>query len=178
MKGFEKFILVVFSIIVIVTSVFVILTSLQLVNVNGMFIKACDLLIGNKTVVLIISSIFILFGLIGIFSSSSDENEGNGGMAIKSEKGTVFITKDTFESIILAVSRNYPELRNVKGSININENGVFVNVYAFILPDTVVTTLTSKLQDDIKNSILKQTTVEVKDINIKIKGVYIENPKK
>ena len=47
-----------------------------------------------------------------------------------------------------------------------------------ILPDTVVPTLTAKLQENIKASVLSQTTVEIKEANIKIKGVYVEQNKK
>ena len=59
-----------------------------------------------------------------------------------------------------------------------SEEGLVANVYAMILPDTVVPTLTARLQENIKSSILKQTTVEIKEANIKIKGVYAEPQKK
>ena len=42
----------------------------------------------------------------------------------------------------------------------------------------LVPTLTAKLQEHIKASILKQTTVEIKEVNVKIRGVYIEPQKK
>ena len=99
-------------------------------------------------------------------------------MQAKTEKGTVYITKDTFESIIVAVTRNYPELKNVKVDIKVSDTGVVANVYTMIMPDTVVPTLTAKLQENIKASVLKQTTVEIKEANIKIKGVLLEPQKK
>jgi len=46
------------------------------------------------------------------------------------------------------------------------------------MPDTVVPTLTAKLQENIKDAVLKQTTVEIKEANIKIKGVYNQVEKK
>ena len=90
----------------------------------------------------------------------------------------ILITKDTFDNIVLAITRNYAELRNVRVETNISEEGISCTVYANILPDTVVPTLTAKLQDSIKSTILKQTTIEIKEANIKIKGVYIEPQKK
>ena len=90
----------------------------------------------------------------------------------------MYITRETFESIIISVARNYPELRNVRAEINVSETGVIANIYAMILPDTVVPTLTAKLQENIKASVLSQTTVEIKEANIKIKGVYVEQNKK
>ena len=59
-----------------------------------------------------------------------------------------------------------------------SEEGVIANIYTMILPDTIVPTLTAKLQANIKDSVKKQTTVDIKEANIKIKGVYFEQPKK
>ena len=131
-----------------------------------------------KTYTLIIGSIFALLGLIGLFSSSDSSDSISGGLAIKSDTGTVYINRDTFENIILGVARNFPELKNVKADIQITEQGVIVNVNTMISPDTIVPELTEKLQESIKSSILKQTTVEIKEANIKIKGVYLDTQKK
>lgn len=174
MKGFQNFLLRIFSIIVIIISLFIILSSTQMIDISLNVGNIINILTSNKTIVLVVGSIFTLLGLIGLFASSEAGEDMRGGLAIKTEKGTVYITKDTFESIIIGVTRTYPELKNVKANISINEKGVIVNVYTMILPDTVVPTLTAKLQDSIKSSIQKQTTVEITEANIKIKGVYME----
>ena len=126
----------------------------------------------------VLGFILSLFGLIGMFAQSNNSENIKTGLAIKSEKGTTYITKDTFDNIIMAIARNYPELRNIKVETTVTEEGIIANIYAYILPDTVVTTLTSKLQENIKSSVLKQTTIEIKEANIKIKGVYLEPQKK
>ena len=178
MKGFEKLLLIVFSIIVIIISVLLILVSTEMIDIRGIFDTAHNFVISNKVPSLIIGALFSLLGLVGLFSSSDSSEDMKTGLAIKTEKGTVYITKDTFESIILSVARNYAELRNVKVDISVNETGVVANIYAMILPDTVVPTLTAKLQENIKSSVLNQTTVEIKEANIKIIGVYMEPKKK
>lgn len=178
MKGFEKFLLVVFSIIIIVISILLILVSTDMIATDSIFRIAQNWLVSNKTVGVVVGAIFALFGLVGMFASSDSGDEMRGGLAIKNDTGTVYITRDTFESIIVGVARNYAELRNVRVDISLTEKGVVANVYAMILPDTVVPTLTSKLQDSIKSSVLKQTTVEIAEANIKIKGVYMEPQKK
>lgn len=178
MKGFEKFLLVVFSVIVIVISVNIILVSAEMINPLFALKTSIAWLVNNKVVGLVIGALLALLGLIGLFSSSGSSNMIKGGLAIKSEKGTVYISKETFENIILGVTRTYAELKNVKAEINMTEEGVIANIYAMILPDTVVPTLTAKLQESVKASVLKQTTVEIKEANVKIKGVYIESPRK
>ena len=52
------------------------------------------------------------------------------------------------------------------------EAGIDVEVFAYVLQDTVISDITDKLQKDIKETVLKQTTVEVHNVNVKIKGIY------
>ena len=66
---------------------------------------------------------------------------------------------------------------NVKVEINVSEEGVSTNIFAYILPDTILPELTSKVQNNIKSGVKKQTTVEIKEANIKVKGVYFEQSK-
>lgn len=178
MKGFEKFLLILFSILTLILAIAIVLVSTQMIDIAPILKKLESLLISNKAVSVVIGGIFVLISLLGLFSSSGSKEEVKAGLAIQGEKGTVYITKDTFESIIEGITKSYAELRNVKVSIDMNEDGVVANVFTMILPDTVVPTLTSKLQENIKSSILKQTTVEIKEANIKIKGVYEEVQKK
>ena len=178
MKGFEKFILCLFSIIMIVLSVFLILISTKMIHVEDLYNVAVNFLVDNKLWVLLIGAVMSLFGLIGLFSSSGDSDESRSGLAIKNDSGTVFLNRDTFESMIMSVCKGYPELVNPKVEVSISEDGVKANIYSLILPDTVVPTLSAKLQDNIKQVVKKQTTIEIKEANVKIKGVYIEPQKK
>lgn len=173
----DKFLLRIFSLIIIVISVALILFSTEMITDTSILKEAGLWLTDNKYIGLGIGGAFALFGLIGLFSSGDSSESMKGGLAIKTEKGTVYITRDTFESIIIAVTRSFAELRNVKVDIQMGEDGLIANVYTMILPDTVVPTLTKRLQESIKSSILKQTTVEIKEANIKIKGVYLEPQK-
>lgn len=178
MRGFEKFILCLFSIVMIVLSVFFILVSTNMVDVSDLYTVTIEFLVANKLWVLVIGAIISLLGLVGLFSSSDSSDESRSGLAIKNDSGTVFLNKDTFESMIMSVARNYPELVNPKVDVIISEDGIKANVYSLILPDTIVPTLSSKLQENIKSAVKKQTTVEIKEANVKIKGVYMEPQKK
>ncbi len=178
MRGFEKFILCLFSIIMIVLSVFFILVSTNMINISDLYTATIEFLVANKLWVLVIGAIISLLGLVGLFSSSDSSDESRSGLAIKNDSGTVFLNRDTFESMIMSVARNYPELVNPKVDVIISEDGIKANVYSMILPDTIVPTLSSKLQENIKSAVKKQTTVEIKEANVKIKGVYMEPQKK
>lgn len=178
MKYFEKFILVLFSMIIIIEAIAMMLYSTGMLNSAPIFNKVIEFLSENKIIAIVIGAVLSLFGLMGMFAQPNSSGNMKTGLAIKSEKGTTYITKDTFDSIVTAIARNYPELKNIKVETLITEEGIIANVYAMILPDTILPTLTEKLQENIKNSVLKQTTVEIKEANIKIKGVYLEPQKK
>ena len=178
MRGFEKFILCIFSVVMIVLSVFIILIATGMIQVGDLYQVAVNFLIANKVAVLVVGAIVSLLGLIGLFSTSGNEDDSRSGLAIKNESGTVFLNRDTFETMIMSVAKNYPELVNPKVDVNISEEGVKANLYAMILPETVVPTLTEKLQENIKSTVKKQTTIDISEANIKIKGVYIEPQKK
>ena len=70
MKGFEKFILCIFSVIMIVLAVFFILVSTGMIQVGDLYAVAVNFLTAHKLWVLIIGAIVSIFGLIGLFSSS------------------------------------------------------------------------------------------------------------
>lgn len=178
MKGLEKFILVLFSVIAIILAVFLVLASSEMISSSDTFSKISVWIVNNKAGVIITSVIFVMLGLVGIFSNNENDESIKSGLAIKNDSGTVYITKDTFESIIYNVAKDFASLRNVKVSVNVDELGITANVFVYILPDTIVPTLTQKLQDSIKEAIQKQTTVEIKEANIKVKGVYSPSEKK
>lgn len=178
MRGFEKFILCLFSIAMIIESVFFILVSTNMIQIGDLYTVFVNFLVANKLWVLVIGAVISLLGLIGLFSSSDSSDDSRSGLAIKNDSGTVFLNRDTFESMIISVARNYPELVNPKVDVTISEEGIKANIYALILPDTVVPTLSSKLQENIKSVVKKQTTIDIKEANVKIKGVYMEQQKR
>ena len=131
MRGFEKFILCLFSIIMIILSVFIILVSTSMIQVGDLYTVVVKFLIAHKLWVLIVGGIVSLLGLVGLFSSSDSSDDSKSGLAIKNDAGTVFLNRDTFESMIMSVARNYPELVSPKVDVTIAEDGVKANIYGF-----------------------------------------------
>ena len=64
MRGFEKFILCLFSIIMIILSVFLILVSTSMIQVSELYAVAVSFLVANKLWVLLIGAIISLLGLV------------------------------------------------------------------------------------------------------------------
>ena len=85
MRGFEKFILCVFSIVMIIEAVFFILVSTNMIQVGELYTVFVNFLVANKLWVLLIGAIVSLLGLVGLFSSSDSSDESRSGLAIKNE---------------------------------------------------------------------------------------------
>ena len=174
MKIFRDFILKLFTFCMLILALVVILGVVDILSLNKLADVAITFLTSNSLVVICVSAVLAILALVGLLLNSDNGDEIRTGIAIKRETGNVYISKETFESIVVNVAKSFASLKNFKTSVNINDDGITANIVTYILPDTVVPTITTKLQEDIKDAILKQTTVELKEVNVKIKGVYTQ----
>lgn len=173
MKGFIRFITLFFSFIIIMAVILVILYVLGIIN-NGYISHILDLFTSSRNAsitTITISGLVGVLAVIAIVAGDSSDEISKGGLIIPLEIGKVCISNQTFENIVLGVAKKYAQFRNVKVNIKVSETGLFVNVYSYIIPEAIVADITAKLQEDVKVSVLKQTTIEVKEVNVKIKGV-------
>lgn len=177
MRIFKDVILKICAACIFIIGVALILGSVEIINLNKFADSLITFVSTDEIKVIISASVICILTLIGIFVSSDNKDDIKTGVAIKRETGNVYISKETFESIIINIAKTFASLKNYKVTVLIKEDGITANILTYILADTVVPTLTSKLQEDIKNAILKQTTVEMKEINVKIKGVYEKQDK-
>ncbi len=173
MKGFVKLISLIFSFLIIVMSVVVILYIAGIIKIGyiGEMVEAINSSRDSRIATITVTGILGVLGIITIIASDSSEDVSKGGLILPLEVGKVCISNQTFENIVMGVTKKYAQFRNVKVNVGVNEQGLFVNIYVYIIPETVVADVMAKLQQDVKVSVLKQTTVEVKEIDIKVKGV-------
>ena len=173
MKGLVKFIAMIFIFIVIIISIITILYIANIISIGYIteMLQAINSTRDASLVTIVVAGLLGVIGIVTIVSSDSSDDVSKGGLILPLEIGKVCISNQTFENIIMGVTRKYAQFKNVRVNVGVNESGLVVNIYVYITPDTIVADITAKLQQDIKISVLKQTTVEVKEIDIKVKGV-------
>ena len=135
----------------------------------------------HNVIKIIIVTVLALYGLcciVAIAGSGKITNDLKGGVILPLKVGQVHISSQTFESIVSNIAKKYAGVKTAKVNIKVRETGISVDLFAYVLQDTVISDITSKLQEDIKAAVLKQTTVEVETVNVKIKGVYTLNENK
>lgn len=174
MKSFLRIMVVIFSIIMVCTSVLSLLLVSQIITIN-MIEKLINIIILSKvfsTGVFIISIFVSILAIISIIGSDNLRSNVKGGIIIPAEIGEVQISNQTFENIITSVTNKYAGIKTAKVEVKVSEDGLITDIFAYVLQDTVIADITAKLQDDIKSTVMKQTTIVVKNVNIKIKGTY------
>jgi len=180
MKSFLRTMLVIFGVlyvIVVAGILFMIAGKLSLATVliGVRYIASHEII---KLICIVVLSIFGLCSVISIAFSGVITNDLKGGIILPLKVGDVHISSQTFESIVTNVAKKYAGLKTAKVNIKIRETGIQVDLFAYVLQDTVISDITSKLQEDIKEVVLKQTTVAVETVNVKVKGVYTLNENK
>ena len=174
MKGFNKFLAIVFSVIIVFSCIAVILYVGEIIDSRNI-VNVLDMLVATREVKITTLVISALVGFLAItFAITTDSADSRGGasLTLPLSTGNISISCQTFESMVLNVAKKYNNLKNVKTKVDIKEDGLYVDLFVYVLEGTVVSDVMCKIQQDVKTTILKQTTVEVKSVEVKVKGIY------
>ena len=174
MKNFLRTMIVFFGVIGVI-SVALLLLLLSEHNFTLNILKVWGYIISNKPIQLACMGVLVLYGILSIITIalSGNINSGaKGGVILPMQSGEVHISSQTFESIVTNVAKKYKGKKTAKVNIRLKETGLGIDLYVYVLQDTVIADITSKIQKDVKETVLKQTTVEVENVNVRIKGVY------
>jgi len=180
MKNFLKSMLVTLGTLGVIAVALTILVISEQSSMSTV-LKVWAYIVSNKPIQIIITAVLAIYGILCIVSiilSGNINSDAKGGVILPMQTGEVHISSQTFESIVTNVAKKYKGIKTAKVNIKLRETGVGVDLYIYVLQDTVIADITSKLQEDIKEVILKQTTVTVENVNVRIKGVYTLNEAK
>lgn len=180
MRNFLRTMLVIFGILSVISVAGILLLIKGNLSIT-MIAVALSYLATHHVIQMVVIGLLAIYGLCAVICiafSGNVTNDLKGGVILPLKVGEVHISSQTFESIVTNVAKKYAGLKTAKVNIKIKETGINVDLFAYVLQDTVISDITSKLQEDIKATVLKQTTVAVETVNVKIKGVYTLNENK
>ena len=180
MKGFNKFLAILFSLIIVFLCVITILYVGDIIDVRDIS-NVLDMLVQSKEsklTTVVVSAVIGLIALVFAITTDSADSKGGASLTLPLSTGNISISCQTFETMVLNVAKKYNNLKNVKAKVDIKEDGLYVDLFVYVLEGTVVADIMCKIQQDIKTTILKQTTVEVKTVEVKVKGIYNLNENK
>lgn len=180
MKNFLRTMLVVSGILSVIVVSGVLLLLAGKLGISSVVV-ALSYILTHRVIKIMIIIALALYGVCSVISiafSGVVTSDLKGGIILPLKVGEVHISSQTFESIVTNVAKKYAGVKTAKVNIKIKETGINVDLFAYVLQDTVISDITSKLQEEIKATVLKQTTVAVETVNVKIKGVYTLNESK
>lgn len=180
MKSINKVLAVIFAVLIVLSCIVLILYIGDIIKVNNIT-NMLDMLVSTRESKLLSIVILSVIGLLAIvFAASfegSDKSSG-GSLTLPLSTGNISISGQTFEAMVLNVARKYNSLKNVKANVDIREDGLYVDLFVYVLAGTIVSDVVCKVQEDVKSTVLKQTTVEVKTVEVKVKGIYNQTDSK
>ena len=139
MKNFLRTMLVIFgifSVVMIAAMLLLIAGELTLATIaTGLnYILVHDVI---KIICIVILSIYGVCSVIAIAFSGTVTSDLKGGIILPLNVGEVHISSQTFESIVTNVAKKYVGVKTAKVNIKIKETGISVDLFAYVLQDTV-----------------------------------------
>ena len=180
MKILERLALILFSIVMIVlaiTSALVVFNILELATIFNFL----EELIDNETarnVILGSAVVALLLAVKALFFPSRNKRdlEIKSGILLENKDGKLLISKDTIENLVSSVARSFDDAIDVQTRISLDANNV-VTVFVSLLvkEDAIIKELSTSLQTKIKETVKRNTDLDVSQVNINIRN--IENSK-
>ena len=174
MKFLDKFILVIFSILMFVLAVVtssIIFGWLELENLVP-YIETGLSTEPYSNIILGVSIVVILLALKAIFFSGKDERATKDGVLMENDNRRLLISKDTLENLVINIVRGFDGTENVVAKVGLDkENNLKVYITLYVHPNIVIKDLTASIQNRVKEAIKKTSDLETKAVNVKIRNI-------
>ncbi len=179
MKLLDKIGLALFSTLILIISIIGCLMIFGWVDSNWMFsiIEAATNHQVSSNILLVLNIVFILLAIKCIFfeSSSKKDMDYKNGILLENSDGKLLITKDTLENLVNGIVKGFDSAVNATTRVELDkENNVLVFVNLTVKENAIIKELTSNLQTKIKSTIKKTSDLEVKEVNVQVKGIEKE----
>ena len=179
MKILDRIGLALFSTLILILSIILCLVIFGWVDINliqTILVAAIQNQV-TSNILLALSIIFILLAIKCIFFDSTSKNnmDYKNGILLENSDGKLLITKDTIENLVNNVVKGFDSAENVSTRVELDkENNVMVFINLTVKENAIIKELSNNLQTKIKTTIKKTSDLEVKEVNIKVKGVEPE----
>ena len=180
MKILERLALILFSIIILILAVVSCLVVFDLVQLDNISEYLNDV-IQNEIVartVVISSVVCILLAIKALFFSSriNKKEEIKSGILLENKDGRLLISKDTIENLITSVVKSFKDAIDAQTKVFLDsENNITVFISLLVNEQAIIKELSSNIQTKIKETVKRNTDLDVNQININVKN--IENDK-
>ena len=174
MKFIDRFILILFSIIMFVLSIItasIVFGWIDLSNLTP-YLENTLSTEPSSNIILVVSIIFILFALKAIFFGGKDERATKDGILMENDNGRLLISRDTLENLVVNIVKGFDGTENVVAKVGLDkENNLRVYITLYVHPNIVIKDLTASIQNRVKEAIKKTSDLETKAVNVRVRNI-------
>ncbi len=183
MRILERIALVLFSIIMIILAVVSCLVVFDVVELNTVFKYLEELLKDDiaKKIIIGSSIVAVLLAIKSLFFPTriKKKQEIKSGVLLENKDGRLLISKDTIENIVNSVVRSYDEAVDSQTKVILDSNNnITVFISLLVKDDSIIKEMSSSMQTKIKETLKRNTDLDVSQVNINIKDVDNKNGQK
>lgn len=175
MRLFERVIVFFICVAMVVVSAFAILFSLKVFSLDYFWTRLVYFYgrweMGAVAGIFLVGSILIL--LSGFRNRKIPESVINNG-----EMGSVSISFNAVENLILKAANNVERLKDVKVKLKPREDSLSIILKVTVAPDTNIPELTSELQRVVKDYVESMAGISVREIKVKVENIAIPQKQK
>lgn len=183
MKFLEKLALILFSIIILVLSVvscLVVFNVIELTQITNYISEGLQNEIVSRTVIGV-CAVCILLAIKSLFfpTKHKKKEELKSGVLLENQDGRLLISKDTIENLVNSVVHSFPDAIDAQTKIFLDiNNNITVFVTLLVKEEAIIKQLSASIQSKIKETIKRNTDLDVKQVNINVKNIESEKNKK
>ena len=182
MKILERIALILFSIVMIVFAVTSCLVVFDIVELKTIYKSIEELLKDDVARKVIIGSsvVVILLAIKSLFFPAriKKKQEIKSGVLLENKDGRLLISKDTIENIVNSVVKSFDDAVDSQTKVVLDaENRITVFISLLVKDDSIIKEMSSCMQTRIKETIKRNTDLDVSQVNINIKDVDNKNSK-
>ncbi len=176
MKILERLALVLFSIIMIVIAITSCLVIFNVVELSTIYKYIEELLKDDiaKRIILGASVVAIILAIKALFFPSriKKKQEIKTGVLLENKDGRLLISKDTIENLVNSVVRSFDEAVDTQTKVILDaNNNITVFVSLLVKNDSIIKEMSASMQTRIKDTIKRNTDLDVNQVNINIKDI-------
>ncbi len=183
MKLLERIALVLFSIIMIVLAVTSCLLVFDVVELKTIF-KYIEEILKDDTarkVIIGVSAVSIILAIKALFFPTriKKKQEIKSGVLLENKDGRLLISKDTIENIVNSVVKSFDEAVDGQTKVTLDSNNnITVFISLLVKDDSIIKEMSTSMQTKIKETLKRNTDLDVSQVNINIKDVDNKNNQK
>ena len=176
MKILERIALILFSIVMIIIAITSCLVVFDVVELKTIYKSIEELLKDDVARKVIIGSsiVAILLAIKALFfpTRMKKKQEIKSGVLLENKDGRLLISKDTIENIVNGVVKGFDEAVESQTKVMLDaNNNITVFISLLVKNDSIIKEMSSNMQTRIKETIKRNTDLEVSQVNINIRDV-------